>query len=228
MACDNEADSDDLIAAYDWVAANRQLPAVANVSIGGPISSAKTAAVQGLWNSGVTVAVFAGNEGVLACSKSPANVPSLLTVASSSSADARASSSNYGSSVDLFAPGVGIESAAIASDTASVTMGGTSMMAAPHVTGTATNVLDDRPTFSPSKVSLAILASTTLNKITSPGAGTPNRLLFNVSFPVAIDKNGPSYGTFLAPTCNWALISQTSDNSSAELRKYNRRSASPS
>lgn len=165
LDCDGSGATSGVIAGLDWVAANHQAgrPAVANMSLGGGASTALDAAVQRVIADGVSMAVAAGNENADACGTSPARVPEALTVAASDRNDARASFSNRGTCVDLFAPGVDITSAWLANGTN--TISGTSM-AAPHVAAAAALYLATHPTASPSAVSSAIVAATTKNKIT--------------------------------------------------------------
>lgn len=178
LNCENRGTTADVLAGYDWVAKNAVAPAVANVSIGGSVSDAKDAAVKGMVDAGVTVAVSAGNSGGDACDQSPAREPSVLTVAAATSSDARWGSSNHGPCVDLFAPGSRIISAGIDSDTDSASWSGTSM-AVPHVAGVAALYLADHPSATPAQVTVAMLAATTKDKVTGAGTGSPNRLLFS-------------------------------------------------
>ncbi|MFC5727730.1 MULTISPECIES: S8 family peptidase [Nocardioides] len=166
LDCAGSGTTSGVIAGLDWVAANHQAgrPAVANMSLGGGASSALDAAVRRVISDGVSMAVAAGNENTDACTKSPARVGEALTVAASDRNDARASFSNRGTCVDLFAPGVDITSAWLSNGTS--TISGTSM-ASPHVAAAAALYLQSNPTASPSAVSTAILGSTTKDKISN-------------------------------------------------------------
>jgi subtilisin family serine protease len=170
-----------VIAGVDFVTSDHQAgqPAVANMSLGGGISSALDTAITNSINDGVTYAVAAGNETQDACNVSPARVPSAITVGSTTTTDARSSFSNFGTCVDIFAPGSNITSAWRTSDTATNTISGTSM-ATPHVTGVAALFLETNPTASPATVSAAIINNSTPNKVTGAGTGSPNRLLFSL------------------------------------------------
>ena len=170
-----------VIAGVDFVTSDHQAgqPAVANMSLGGGISTALDTAVTNSINDGVTYAIAAGNDNVDACSTSPARVASALTVGSTTTTDARSSFSNFGTCVDIFAPGSSITSSWNTSDTATNTISGTSM-ATPHVTGVAALFLETNPTASPATVAAAIINSSTPNKVTNPGTGSPNRLLFSL------------------------------------------------
>ena len=172
------------LAGVDWVTANHIKPAVANMSLGGGVSQALDDAIRRAVSAGVTFTVSAGNANGDACQQSPARVLEALTVAASGAYDERASFSNWGTCVDLFAPGVGILSSYVTSDTAMGGLSGTSM-SAPHVAGVAAVFLQANPTANPAAVAAALLGNATPGKVTNPGAGSPNRLLYSIFAPAA-------------------------------------------
>ena len=169
-----------VIAGVDWVTqqklANPALPMVANMSLGGPVSSALNASVANAITAGVVFAVAAGNDSTAACNASPASAPAALTVAATTISDARAGYSNIGTCVDLFAPGSSITSDYYTSNTATAT-GSRTSMASPHVAGAAALYLELNATASPSTVASALLNNATPNVVANPGTGSPNRLL---------------------------------------------------
>ncbi|GGU99707.1 S8 family peptidase [Streptomyces spectabilis] len=165
-----------IIAGVDWVTRNARGPAVANMSIGTPAFAPLDAAVRKSIASGVTYSVAAGNESESATRSSPARVKEALTVGASDRRDKRASFSNYGSRLDLFAPGVAIKSASNTSNTATATYSGTSM-AAPHVAGVAALYLAGHRTAKPAKVAKWLTDRSVKNKLSGIGTGSPNRLL---------------------------------------------------
>ncbi len=175
--CNGKGSWSGTIAAVDWVTANHVKPAVANMSLGGPVTQALDDAVKNSIAAGVTYVVAAGNENVDACTKSPARAENTITVGATTDSDGRSSFSNYGSCVNIFAPGSQITSAGIASDNATAVMRGTSM-ASPHVAGAAALYLEANPGASPAAVSSAILGNATANQVSDVGPGSPNTLLF--------------------------------------------------
>ncbi|MBI2380534.1 MAG: S8 family peptidase [Gammaproteobacteria bacterium] len=179
LNCQGSGSSVDVIEGMDWVALNAQKPAVANMSLGGGASQAIDDAVARMSAAGIPVVVAAGNDSWLACSKSPARAPSAITVGSTASSDAMSWFSNYGSCVDLFAPGSSITSASNSSDTASSIKSGTSM-ASPHVAGAVALYLADNPAASVATVTAALLANASLDKLTGIPSG-PNKLLYTGS-----------------------------------------------
>lgn len=165
-----------VIAGIDWVTNNHSGPSVANLSLGGGASTTLDTAVRNSIASGVTYAVAAGNSSANASSYSPARVTEAITVGATTSSDARASYSNYGSVLDIFAPGSSITAGWYTSDTATNTISGTSM-ATPHVAGAAAIYLAGHTSATPAAVASALTGGATANVVTSPGSGSPNRLL---------------------------------------------------
>lgn len=172
-----------VIAGVDWVTGDHQAgqPAVANMSLGGGAYSALDTAVANSIADGVTYAIAAGNSNANACNYSPARAPAALTVAATANTDARASFSNWGTCVDVFAPGVSITSAWKTDDTATNTISGTSM-ATPHVAGVAALYLGADPSASPGTIAARITADATAGVVVDP-AGSPNLLLFTGTVP---------------------------------------------
>jgi subtilisin family serine protease len=165
-----------VIAGIDWVTRNHSGPSVANLSLGGGASATLDAAVRASIASGVTYAVAAGNSNANASSYSPARVAEAITVGATTSTDARASYSNYGSVLDVFAPGSSITAGWNTGDTATNTISGTSM-ATPHVAGAAAVYLAGHASATPAEVATALVNGATTGKVTSAGSGSPNRLL---------------------------------------------------
>jgi subtilisin family serine protease len=165
-----------VIAGIDWVTRHAHKPAVANLSLGGHANAQLDAAVRNSIASGVTYSVAAGNDALPAGLYSPARVKEALTVGASDRTDARASFSNFGAALDLFAPGVAITSASYASDTGKATFSGTSM-ASPHVAGAAALYLAGHPKATPAQVGKALVQRAVYGKVGGAGLGSPNRLL---------------------------------------------------
>ena len=176
LDCGGSGTYEGVVAGIDWVTANAVRPAVANMSLGGGKSTTLDNAVRNSINAGVVYALAAGNSSADACNSSPSGTVEALTVGATDSTDTRASWSNWGSCVDIFAPGVNITSAWGTGDTATNTISGTSM-ATPHVTGAAARYLATNPCASPSAVASALLGNATANKVVNPGTGSPNKLL---------------------------------------------------
>lgn len=179
LGCDGTGSNQGIIQAINWVAANAQKPAVVNMSLGPrsrAVDQAMDDAITAATNRGITFVLAAGNSNDDACFYSPARTPVAITVASSTNTDARSSFSNYGSCVDIFAPGSNITSTWIGSTTATNTISGTSM-ASPHTAGAAALVLAANPTWTPQQVRDFLVTNSTPNKITDP-KGTANRLLY--------------------------------------------------
>ncbi|WP_175412542.1 S8 family peptidase [Streptomyces sp. TRM64462] len=184
LDCNGSGTISGVVAGVDWVTANAVKPAVANMSLGGGANSTLDAAVQNSITSGVTYAVAAGNgnqggRAQDACKYSPARVPEALTVGATDKTDTKASWSNYGTCLDIFAPGVGITSAWSTGDDATTTISGTSM-ASPHVAGAAALYLADHPSATPAQVGDALSANATTGVVQSAGSGSPNKLLYSL------------------------------------------------
>ncbi len=176
LNCQGSGSYSGVIAGIDYVAANATRPAVANMSLSGSTSSSVNLAIKNAVNDDhVVFAVAAGNDNISACNRSPASAPEAITVGSTTSSDSRSSFSNYGTCVDLFAPGSGITSTVKGSGTG--TWSGTSM-AAPHVAGVAALYLQDNPGWSATQVWSAMQGDATSGVVSNPGSGSPNLLLY--------------------------------------------------
>ncbi len=181
LNCQGSGSNSQVIAGIDWVTGNHApgAPAVANMSLGGSASSALDTAVRNSIADGITYAVAAGNSNANACNQSPARVAEAITVGSTTTADARSSFSNFGTCLDIFAPGSSITSAWYTSDTATNTISGTSM-ASPHVAGAAALFVQQNGAVSPQAVRDGLVNSATTGVVTNAGSGSPNRLLYTL------------------------------------------------
>ena len=177
LDCSGSGTTASVIAGIDWAIANHQsgVPAVMNLSLGGGTSTELDNAVNRAIADGIVVAVAAGNNGLNACNYSPARAANAITVGASTSSDTRATFSNTGTCVDLFAPGASITSTWKNGGTS--TISGTSM-AAPHVAGAVAAIWGSDLTQTASVVNNVLLASTSSNKLSGIGTGSPNLLLF--------------------------------------------------
>jgi subtilisin family serine protease len=199
LDCSGSGTTSGVVAGIDWVTADHTSgPAVANMSLGGGVSTTLDNAVSRSIGDGVTYAVAAGNDSANACNGSPSRVAAAITVGSTTSTDARSSFSNFGSCVDVFAPGSSITSSWYTSDTATNTISGTSM-ATPHVVGAAALYLAGAPSASPATVASAIASSATPNVVGNAGSGSPNKLLF--TNPTGTGTPTPTPTTTPTPTC---------------------------
>lgn len=200
-----------VVAGIDWVTSNHTTnPAVANMSLGGGLSTAIDAAVRNSIADGVVYCVAAGNSAVNVSTSSPADVAEAITVAASDKTDTFASFSNYGAGVDIIAPGVDITSDWFTSTTATNTISGTSM-ASPHVAGAAALYLAANPTATPAAVQSALIAAASLSKIKSVPTGTVNKLLFTTQgdAPTAILPPPTTAPTLISPANAATNVSRT-------------------
>merc|ERR1719192_3006395 len=164
--------------ALDWLAISSVRPAVASMSLGGSGNQqAMKDAVDAAVAAGVVVSVAAGNSNTDACGFSPAFVPSAITVGSTDATDSRSSFSNYGTCVDIWAPGSSVVSLSHTSDTGTSTKSGTSM-ACPHVSGAAALVLGADSSKNPAKVLQDLIDTAALNTISDLKAGDTNAMLY--------------------------------------------------
>ena len=229
LDCTGSGTTSGVIAGLDWIASVYVVgtPAVVNMSLGGGASSSLDTAVNNLISRGVTVVVAAGNSTADACLSSPSRVSGAITVAASANGDSLASYSNYGSCVDLIAPGSSIYSSWITSDSGYATLSGTSM-ATPFVTGVAALILSNGYQTA-SAVANAIKTSATPNVITGIVGSTPNLLLYsNVAASSAPTSSVPSAPTNVvavaqkrAASLSWIAASDNGSTiTSQELKIY--------
>ena len=207
LDCAGQGSYAGVIAGVNWVAAHRVKPAVANMSLGGPFSAALNSAVNAAVATGVTFVVAAGNDNLDACGYSPSSTPAAITVGATYYDDSRSYFSNWGSCVDIFAPGSFITSSWIGSNTATNTISGTSM-ASPHVAGVAARYLQLNPTASPAVVAAALISLSTKDVVIDP-AGSVNLLLFSnitasIFAPTTVTPIGLSNDT--TPTYSWTKV----------------------
>lgn len=175
LGCGGSGSTSGIIASLDWLVANHQSPAVANMSLGAGSSEALDIAVRNAVAAGISVVVAAGNDNRDACLGSPNRVAEAVTVGATTISDSRSSFSNRGSCVDLFAPGSDIRSAWYTGDSAVANLSGTSM-ASPHVAGAAAILLGDDPGASPAEIFQQLLDVASTGKVSNV-AGSPNLLL---------------------------------------------------
>lgn len=225
LNCSGSGTTSGVIAGIDWVTGNHAgAPAAANMSLGGGASTALDNAVINSINDGVTYGVAAGNSNANACLYSPARAGPALTVASTTITDARSSFSNFGTCVDIFAPGSGITSAWWTSAIATNTISGTSM-ATPHVVGAAALFLQANPAATPAQVESALEGNATTGKVTSAGTGSPNLLLYTAFISAVTPTQPPAAPSGLSVTAfdhqqiTLAWADNSSDESGFELQR---------
>jgi len=175
LDCNGSGTTSGIIAGLDWIRLNAQKPAVANLSLGGTFSSTLNTAVTNLWNSGVFVSVASGNENQDACNVSPASATAVMAVAATNIDDTRLSTGNWGSCIDIYAPGSNITSTWIGSTTRVLTGGST---AAPHAAGVAALYKDTFGDAASNTIDSWIKTNATAGVVKNVPAGTPNRLLY--------------------------------------------------
>ena len=193
LDCSGSGYNSYVIAGLNWIAARYRAGdlSVVNMSLGGAASSTLDEAVANLIAKGIPVVVAAGNDNLDACDYSPARAPDAITVGATTTDDSRASYSNFGSCVDIFAPGSGIPSTWLGTNTYTY-LNGTSM-AAPNVAGVIARFIGQYPGLTPAQITKSIKTSSTKNLVTSAGTGSPNQLVYlsvvpdvtNVSLTVA-------------------------------------------
>lgn len=208
LGCGGNGSTAGVIAGINWVTANVVKPAVANMSLGGGLSFALRTAVERSVAAGVVYVVAAGNDDKDACQFSPANVPVAITVGATAVGDVRASFSNWGNCLDIFAPGAGIKSAWYTSASATNTISGTSM-ASPHVAGVIALYLKGKPTATPAQATSWLLAQATPGLVANAKNGSPNLFLYNglpTPAPVACSNKVSNPG-FESANSNWIRAS---------------------
>jgi len=200
LGCDGGGTVSGAIAGIDWVigevttqrSQGQAWPAVINLSLSSPTYTPFNDAVKKAVANRVLVVAAAGNSNADACAYSPAGTPEILTVGATSSNDARASFSNFGTCVDVFAPGVSILSAVNTGTTATASYSGTSM-AAPHVAGVVAHYLTQNPSATQDQVATLLISDSVKNIVGSEGTGSPDRLLQMPSgASVPVDGGTPS------------------------------------
>jgi len=200
LDCNGSGTTSGVVAGINWVTTNytNTKPAVANMSLGGGASQTLDTALRNSVAAGVVHVVAAGNETADACNSSPAREPLAITVGATNSSDQRASFSNYGTCLDIFAPGVNILSSWYTGDSAAGSLSGTSM-ASPHVAGVVALHLASSPSASPADVAASLNNAATTGTVSDPGSGSPNRLLYNLLGPAPTPTPTPT-GTPPTPT----------------------------
>uniref|UniRef100_A0ABM0MS86 Proteinase K-like n=1 Tax=Saccoglossus kowalevskii TaxID=10224 RepID=A0ABM0MS86_SACKO len=177
LSCFGAGSTSQIIAGIDYIAAWGVRPGVASISIGGGPSTSLDNAVRGLVAAGFSACVSAGGAATNACNFSPARVEEAITVGSMDSNDYISSSSNTGPCIDMFAPGVDIQSAWHTSDTATAVLSGTSSSTA-HVAGACAIILEENPTWSPKQVVTELIENCTKGRLQNVPDGTYNRIVY--------------------------------------------------
>ena len=200
LNCNNSNPSSaTLYPAIDWMVEHHQsgVPAVANLSVGMPKSNAFNEAVRKLIADGIIVVGAAGNQNRDACLYSPASEPTIISVGAIDRSELRASYSNFGICVDLFAPGSDVVGAWVGPSNTYRSSSGTSN-SAPIVSGIVATMLQRNPTLTQQQVEQLLIANSTAGALFNIGAGSPNLLAYS-AFDVA-QVGVPTTTTLLAPT----------------------------
>lgn len=194
LGCDGSGSLSNVLKGIQWVIDNAQKPAVANISLGGGRSSSFDAAVTQLVRSGVSTAYASGNSNSDACNFSPRSSLA-VAVGSTTISDSRSNFSNWGSCVDIFAPGTNIRSTWIGFPTANIVLSGTSM-ASPMTAGAIALILAENPDYTPAQVKEALLSRSSKNKLTNL-RGSPNRLIYTLDDEPIVPEEPE-----ITPPCN--------------------------
>jgi len=196
LDCNGGGYMSDVVGGLDWAVGHHAdgVPAVMNLSLGGGANSTVDAALNAVIEERVTAVVAAGNESADACNASPARVPAAITIAATNKSDQQASFSNYGTCVDLYAPGVSIPSTWHTSTTATDTISGTSM-ASPHAAGAAALLISQGLATTPADVASRLINDATTGVVSGRSAGTPDRLLFVAPSPTKPAATAPAAPT---------------------------------
>lgn len=177
LDCKGTSTTASLLAGIEWVKGNHATPAVVNLSISGPGSTAVDSAIANSIAATIPYVVSAGNTGTSACETTPGRVTPAITVAASDINDVSASFTNNGPCVDLYAPGVTVPSASFRATPGNVLMSGTSMSAA-HVAGLVARILEVTPQATPAVLNELVLRDATPGKLQRVPVTTPNLMLF--------------------------------------------------